>query len=266
MMIQIKPVGGYYKSDANGFLRNNTTAVLQKNYVAPVTELIDIYRSHYDNIQSIYLRGSVASGTAVAFISDIDMFAILKQGKSETYVRWLTVPFQQKIATSFLAKYPFINGLDLAFTHYIPKVHLIDKKLNILLKLHSKCVYGIDYSKDISPIPLSSELYFNQRWFPDDLAIFLDFSFSIENPQNKIREILKVTIRVFFELVMLRAQKYTQSLYYCVESFKKYYPEKSEEAEQCLFWFLNPPKDITTVQKFLAIFGKWMLHQINTNE
>lgn len=260
-IIQIKPIGGYYNSDKNGFLQNNTTAILQEKYVAPINELIEIYQTHYDNIQSIYLRGSVAEGTAVDFISDIDMFAILKQENDTKYIRWQTVPLQQKTASSFSSKYLFLNGLDLAFTHYIPNSFPVDKKLNILLKLQSRCIYGVDYSKDISPIRLNSELCFNQRWFANDLDEFLRLSSSTESSQNKIREILKITLRVCFELVMLREQKYTNSLYYCAISFKKYYPEKSTEIQQCLFWFLNPPKEITIVQKFLTIFGKWIINQ-----
>ncbi len=261
-MIEIQAIGGYYPTDVQGYLQNIANQTIQETYQPLVKDVIEVYQTYFPNLYSIYLRGSVARGTAQKNISDLDVFAIVPQQKERKYIYWARVAWSREVVPQLLKKYPFVTELDLAYSNYVFGVTPSNTAFNLLLKVQSKCIYGIDYAQQIPPFKLTSDLCINKKWYKQDLQGFLKIKSDTKKAQKQIQAILKISLRVCFELVFEREQKYTNSLYYCAQSFKTYYPEKSFAVNQCLHWYLNPPKNIEQVQNFLKDFGNWLLVEL----
>ena len=75
--------------------------------------LTDAYITSYgDNLHSVYIRGSVAQGTMISGVSDLDSFCLIRNQVTENEDNSLQL-LVDKIATN----HPFANGIEaFAFT------------------------------------------------------------------------------------------------------------------------------------------------------
>ena len=73
---------------------------------------------------------------------------------------------------------------------------------------------------------------------------------------------MKIIIRVGFELVVAQEQRFTPDLYLCYETFSTYYPTKEKEMRQALVYFLNPIADVSTLEEFVHPFGNWLVRKL----
>ena len=81
MTYKIFKHGSYLPMNADSFFLNTLTlSNIQESWSFPVQSVINSYLSIIgrENLSGIYLRGSVAKGSAIDFVSDIDSFALLK--------------------------------------------------------------------------------------------------------------------------------------------------------------------------------------------
>ena len=79
----ILPIGKWHPINEKNEIGNNTVSEIQLEYQPVVEKTIEIIINHLkDNLDSIYLRGSVAKGYAQPIISDIDFIVITKNKNS----------------------------------------------------------------------------------------------------------------------------------------------------------------------------------------
>jgi len=78
-MIEIQKTGSYFNIDKDGYLINPASLdKVQDEWKLLVQAVIQLYKREFkDSLVSLYLRGSVSKGEAVAGISDIDTWAFV---------------------------------------------------------------------------------------------------------------------------------------------------------------------------------------------
>ena len=79
------------------------------------------------------------------------------------------------------------------------------------------------------------------------------------------KAIMKIIIRVGFELIIEKEQQFTPDLYLCYKTFSKYYPTKETQMRQALDYFLNPITDLKTLEIFINQFGNWLENQLQNH-
>src|ERR1043165_70647 len=145
----IKPIGSFHQIDKDGYIGNPARyPVLQQDYAAVVEYIIEKVSSLLgEELHSMYLRGSVAKGEAIPYISDIDTLLITHQPLSPEDRNEL-----EKLQDSISELYPFITKLEL---HAEPLPEVEKRWLRFLLKTSCVCVYGEDLGPGIEPFKVS---------------------------------------------------------------------------------------------------------------
>lgn len=260
---EIRKIGGYLDTDQDGFIINEASPEkFQEKWKPAIAEITTAYQEHFgDKLLSVYVRGSVARGTAIDGISDLDTRAIVNLPKEQIDIKW-GKKFNEKI----LAKYPFIKEVEI--TASTPEQALdIEGGLHVMLKTQAVCVYGIDISENISRIRPNREAAQHFRNLQKELQSTIDFfEHNQDNDKaknkNRCSWIMKRILRTGFELVMEREQKYTRDLYPCYESFAKYYPEKKEAMYKTLELAINPTDNSGMVMSLLKDWQTFMSVEI----
>ncbi|MFZ4214897.1 nucleotidyltransferase domain-containing protein [Pantoea endophytica] len=122
------------------------------NVISAVAKALVI--SQADNIHSIYVYGSVAQGTAVATVSDLDITVIF----SRESIR-VGSPAMTEVITSLEEAHPIISKIDLD-TGTLSTV-MDPQQLNrwgYWLKHHCVCVYGEDLRERFAAFRPSKEI------------------------------------------------------------------------------------------------------------
>jgi predicted nucleotidyltransferase len=260
-MIEIIEHGGYLEVDAAGFVVPiSNKSVEQENWKPLVRDVVEFYRSQLgEKLVSVFVRGSLAKGTAVEGISDVDSFFVAREDfeipKSEV----------EKFEVELRQRYPFCTGVELFGAGMNNLTELLPPKRRSiwheLIKTQSVCVWGASLADGIAPFALS-DMVAHSYWIgenvrtlsgrldeyadkPDDLKAFCTW-------------ICKRLIRVGFEIVMLREQRWTRDLYPCYKSFSKYYPERESLMLQALQLALNPTDRRDEIVVFANRFLPWL--------
>ena len=258
--MKIQKIGSFLSMDENGYIINDLKIEnIQPLYNEPIKMIVQQYHEYYHKkLHSIYLRGSVARGLAVPYISDIDTFALIY---SDDFIIWKNIEEQIEIEDKIQPKFPFINGIEINVASFENEFYLKKPRLAMVIQTQSLCIDGIDISKKLpkfSPI----DLCLNRKWFVDDLNGFKKKIELQTVTLEDCRVIMKLMIRVGFELVVEREQRFTPDLYLCYQTFSKYYPMKENEMRQALEYFLNPITDLQILEAFVNQFGNWLIRNL----
>jgi len=254
--IKIKKIGKVLQVDKNGYLIKQASAKLINSYWFKIvkTAVKEYQKGFNTNIQSIYVRGSIAQGTAIKGISDLDIIIILNNSVSEDDKKLLL-----KIEKSLKKQFPFVKyyNINLTTKEQIKK----SKKLLFFLKIQSVCVYGTDISIKLPKIKPGKnttihtpylELILNERY--EEILK----NNNKEQIKNSCSALMKVILRVGYELVAKREKAFTRDLYFCYKGFIKYYPGKDKEMYQVLDLALNPTSNKKEIFNIMDGFGKWL--------
>jgi hypothetical protein len=91
-----------------------------------------------DSLHSVYVRGSVAQGTARDFFSDINLI-ILTKNPSDNLETFLFL--MEGLA-------PFVRNLDLEVKPYLSQ----NRRQAVNLKLYAICLEGSDFTQHVKPV------------------------------------------------------------------------------------------------------------------
>lgn len=261
--VEIKPIGGYWQLDKEGYILNIASIdKVAEPWKTMVSEAVQIYKNIFrDKIHSIYLRGSIANGSAELNVADLDLFALIYTDVNN-YVRWKSL----ELSTNSIQKLEKIAGYpieaDLAYSSYIENLSEINRRLAMVIKTQSICIYGEDISAGLAGFKPGKEMMLNISWLKEDLN---DFLRNIEKTPNErtelVKQFSKVLIRSGFDLVMEREEKYTTSLYYCYTSFSNIYPSREAEMRQVLEIYLNPAEVNDDLIRKLSDLANWIMNE-----
>jgi predicted nucleotidyltransferase len=262
-MLDIQNIGKITPVDPEGFIPNIAGLEnISGQWKEAVDAVIEVYKNNLgEDLHSVYIRGSIVRGTAVAGVSDLDTIAIVKSETDTKNLSW------QKDAAAELARhFKFIIKFELQI---IPLEQLISATEyfmdRFVIKVQSICVYGEDVAQKIDNFYLDKQLaQALYTGFPKTLEkVLLELKNSVaENITMRCTWIMKRILRAGCALVIDREQVFTRDLYPSYELFAKYYPDKRKEMYQALEWALNPINDKEKLLNFLEEFGTWLVSEI----
>lgn len=259
-MTNIQTIGAFFPLSEEGFIINPTQQDNIPTHWQPViADIVKQYQLHLGNqIHSIYLRGSVATGRVVDGFSDVDTFALLHRRGSER-IRWITAPFQPKVERQLQEKYDFINGVEMQLaTYHTADFFAKQSHLAMVIKTQSLCLFGSSIAPLIKSYRPDKSVCLSYRWLEEDLNFFLKKE---DKSIASIQAILKVLLRTGFELVIEREGQFTTDLYLCYHTFSKYYPSKQTTMRMVLFRYLNPDGNIPATVGLVKELGMWLLKE-----
>lgn len=267
--MKILPIGEVLSTDLKGYLVNSSIIEdITPPWLEVVTEIKDAYLQHFGHkIHSMYVRGSVARGTAIKSFSDIDTLTVLSFPLEETDYFWVDAmrdkwgkkyPFVTAIANDFILcnkLLPYEGDMDGVSFHYA-------------FTIQTQCVpiFGQDLTLLLPRFKpdKKSALYL----LIDLNTVFDKTKKALVSTQNKgyIREwcrwVMKIILRNAFLLVMDKENIFTRDLYPCCSLFSKYFPEQEPHMKIALEYAINPISDVTRIINFLDNFGLWLRDKI----
>lgn len=256
-MIEIKPMGRYYRTDPDGYLVNDTSwDLLTGKWRLAVEDAIAVCKTELGNqLRSLYARGSVPRGLGVEGISDLDLICLLRQpGIGVQRAR------ANEIVADFLERHPFLDDLELAVMD--AGTYLAYPQGPFTIKVRGLLLLGDDLAPDIG------------SYRPDKaLARTLDYALEdsirqtrqrlmrradTEQRPQTVRWIAKRFLRTGMSTVLERAQTYSPDLWPQYECFSRFYPEKERAMYGMLELAINPRFDAEALLPALDDFGSWL--------
>jgi hypothetical protein len=266
---EIKEVGSLLSIDSQGYLLNAAhMSKIQRPWKEAVDEIVLLYQTYFGHrLHSLYLRGSVAKGTAIEHFSDIDIMALLRGPVTRSDEIWAYKTHQE-----LEKKYKFATSIRPDFIVweevFSPDMTLRSFHFNFLFTLQTQgiCLYGEDISPHLPPIKCDKVTALLLLQDLDVLFERVKNDFSQKQRDKYIKElcqwIMKAMIRNSFLLFMEREKAFTRDLYPCYLVFTKYYPHQQESIKKCLEYAINPISDKTEIIFYLDNFGMWLKEQI----
>jgi hypothetical protein len=255
-MNKILPLGSCLATDSEGFLVfQPSLEKLQPHWHELLNQMVYVYRARYGkNLHGVYVRGTVAKGEAIDGISDLDTFALVREGEEEVQAEWSKEPRE-----ALTKKYPFCTGIE-CIVLPLASLNKIKPPKNInpwkrLIKTQSLCVYGEDLAPTIPPIKPGLEMVAHLFSLGEDLP---DEAELATFRKKDCTWLMKRIVRSGFELVMERAQTFSRDLYPCYEHFARYYPEKEAGMKRALELAVFPTDDPTLVRPITENLGRWL--------
>ena len=257
--MDIERIGTYQEVDAQGFLQSvGDAANIQGVWLEAVQALKRAYLERWSNVHSLYIRGSLAKGTPVAHVSDIDSFAVMEPDWDGAVTYHELKVWAEEVERDIRSAFPFVAGVEAGLEAYAGTLER-DNPYTFILQTEAACIYGHDLASEVAPYQLGPQIAFQTKHFQQHLDLFLD-----EYPQEPEAEkadfiawLMRRFLRLGMELVMLKEGRYTRDLYLCYESFAKHYPEHQEAMYRALELALNPEVNRET-ESFVEAFGGWL--------
>ncbi len=269
-MFYLQKIGEFLPTDEEGWIVNPCRGDrLQSLWLDLIEDLKELCRERFgDNLRSLYIRGSVARGCAIAGISDLDGFAILYEELGDGEDKW-TASTQRLLKL----KYPFCAGVEIGIIPY--QNFLKTHHLKVLLKTQSLCILGEDLGRSLPSYILPS--YKPGIDFVRQALLLPNFlkgseeklrkldpkSISFTTEVKQISAVIgKRMVRGGMELVVERSRQYTRDLYLCYESFSSYYPEQKLNMKKALELAIAPSANRAGLLIFINLFGSWLVSEI----
>lgn len=259
-MTFLRKIGGFHKTDPEGFLINESSLSLVR---PPWREAVEEAKNSYlanmaGQIHSIYLRGNIARGLAVDGVSDVDTFAVTFEEVRSEDLSWV-----YGTKRDLKARHPFVTDFEF---HVLPLQAVLKSygylSYRFIIKNLSVCLYGEDLALRLPRYKPSLSI----AWaFHGNIGELIDKTLKkvqeTEEPE-RIRGLctraMKRIVRTGFSMVMEEEKVYTRDLYFCYEVFSKHYPQKESEMRKALEWAIQPPDDKNALLAFLKDFGSWV--------
>ncbi len=249
----VQKIGSYFEIDKEGCIVNPASVEKIKGEWKPVLEkVINLYKEIYkDNLVSVCVRGSVARGQAIPYISDINTFAIIKDDHEK-----VDDEIMKEKQSAIIKEFPFASGIEM---WALPLSSVKDEGV---LMNQSISIFGEDvpYEK----MKFSKDLALHAPNFESrhkKLLEILEQDFETKRVLERVVWLGRGILRTGMELVIDRSGKYTRDLYPCYETFSEFYPDKEKEMRKVLELTLNPTDDKKVIKETLLPISTWLLKE-----
>lgn len=263
-MSRILPLGETIKLDDNNkFINPCSIDKIFSPWSEVIDDVIKTYRDNMgDRLRSVYVRGSIARGTAVSGVSDVDTFAVISGSRWQHDLSWVNTE-QEKLNK----KYPFQTGVEIQLITEDELAAVSAKdSITFTIKVLSVCVWGDDVSTTIADFEYGLYLAEDLKTFEPGLQQLTQIIISKglgEHTHKAVQWIMKSIVRNGFYLVMEKESVYCRDLYPCYTAFIKHYPEQKEAMTFALEQAIKPDASQDDILDFLDTFGSWMTKEIN---
>jgi len=192
----------------------------------------------------------MARGTYVEGVSDIDVVGLVKAPN----IKW------ENIETSILQANDLeADHFELMCSSFSESLSKTYPALAMILKTQSLCIFGESVLHNLPAYKPVREMLLHYKWLESDL---MEFERNNKVTPIECAAIMKLILRVGFELVMERKQEYTADLYPSFRTFVKYYPAYEREMELCFQLYLNPTGDKNVFNSWFKPFFTWLLAEV----
>jgi len=261
---EIFDIGCFFDLDENGFLINPSSKdKFQDEWVPVVNELLDFFKKKYSAyIEHIFLRGSVARGTAVKNKSNINIVVVVDDNCSQFIEKDEEIPNIKKL---ILNKFNFVYDVDLIF---IPLKNVNENLWSLFIDAVPIYTVGKDF-RLITNTKIDLDLLTHLNKLENYGKMLNDFDFE-KLKKKEICKICKCTMKILIcsgmNLTLSRELKYSKDLFPCFSVFCKYYPEKKEEMEMVFNLFIDPINDPTKIKEISNTLGAWIVKEFKNND
>ncbi|MCG5239318.1 hypothetical protein [Azospirillum doebereinerae] len=257
----IRPLGRFFDQTSDGRVINPAS---RDRLVPPWNGVLDELCAVYERelgprLHSVYLRGSVAFGTAIPGFSDLDSFCLVHPEPGERVV-WRALPWSGDTVRRRLG---FPCEVEFAMVTLHDDMARANPVLSMMIKTQSLCLRGPDISPALPDCRPGPGMLMDAELLDRDLAAFLaDVRIGAALPPGRIQSLMKRILRSGFELVMEREGRYTTSLYLQYRCFSQRYPDRDGDMRQVLDGFLNPEAVRPALPALLGDFGLWLRQEV----
>lgn len=260
-MTTIRAIGSLCVTDSDGHIINHSDwNNINPIFLPVINDVVHAYSTLLqDDLQSVYIRGSISKGIGIEGVADLDTIAITKQELNKLQIKRIKEG-EQKLTQ----KHTCVDGIELS-------VHCIEDVLNtssfsiisFILQTHGMCVFGEDLIPQL-PKYKANEALANDHLIHlqsqiknacDDLQDNSD----IEDIKDCCKWIMKIIVRAGLALVITKESIYTRDLYPAYKVFSKYYPKKESDMRKALEYAITPLIDTNQLLSFINEFGTWMV-------
>ena len=265
-MVEILKGGQFLQIDSEGYVINKANL---KNLVEPwkalAIEIIQLLLTNLkSDIHSIYLRGSVANGSAIQGASDIDFLIVIHVEEEKLDHSW------EDDLIKIKTMHYFCGGIDIKYANHQNLLASDDHQYaytRMLLKTQSFCIHGQSLDSLISRYKPGKSMVTLSPFIEKDISTSIKFlentgDSSVEYITPICQWIATQIIRVGFEMVIENERVYTRDLYLCFEAFARHFPAHKLSMERVLHLALDPHPDREQTLALLYDFGSWIVIKV----
>jgi hypothetical protein len=249
--------------DENGFFQNPTSKAYLRPPWAEIVEAVVAAGHEYmgDHLHSVYVRGSVADGTAVLGQADVDLVAILHRDTTVDDRVW-----REATQSQFRGRVPPECEVDLDL---VSARQVFDSAGDVLwqfaLATQGLCVFGDDITAVLPRFrptrDLAARLASGTRRHVEGARIRL----AMEDAPSGVLRICKRSAKYLLRsaaVLVMEAEGYTRDLREAARIFVRHYPSKTNATQWALRLATTPTHDPLTVRAFLDHFGDWVSDEV----
>lgn len=217
----LQPLGDCIGTDANGFLQKTVSQdTIQPELLPLIQQVIEAARSVFgDNLHSVYIRGSVAKGTFIPNVSDLDTVVVTHKdcgdNAEQNYIESV-----KKIEVD----YPEVLGIEKG----IRTVKEFVDSGNPIFKYQTVCVYGDDLAERIPALKPGKDTTVHLPKVLERLEAAQKSvpGMSKERLQGYSVWICKQAIRSCHELLAEQLQQFARDIYPCYKAAADVWPDQ----------------------------------------
>ncbi len=240
------------------------------NIIPPWSDLISALRIFYiqkfgARLHSVYVRGSIAAGVGVPYVSDVDTFCLVR---SEVFTR-----DQEDLDLadiSFQKQFPVASSVEVVAYNIDEFLENSEfEGLRFLTKLTAFCVDGNDVSDLVRPytgsdVPLICLPKLKSAL--EQSKLILEENICENSRIDVCRWIAKMIIRAAYEAARTDLSEYSRDLYYCASVFSSKHPKFNSSINKALLLAVYPSSDSRTIRKLIcgiAASKSWKFGRVN---
>lgn len=243
--------------DKNSFFIKTIDFNLINEIYYPVISELNSFLKNKISSYSLYFTGSVASGTSINFISDLDIIFFCYS--NDLIERFFFVEIEKKI----LLEYNFITKIDFNIVNKfdIKNITVLEK---FYLKYLSVYISGIKIHELVEPIKILSLPFENlpklrERILHIRNKILLSDDIKLRSIYSK--SIMRSIVRSGFELCMRKELFYTKNIDLCFKIFSNHFPYKVEQMKMVYLGCYDIILDEKEILFIFDNFAIWMLDE-----
>lgn len=231
----VLPQGGYLAVDTGGFIVPDVSfAKIQPPWRGLVDDVIAAVAAHPQwQVSSLYLRGSVPRGLAVAGLSDLDLILISSH-----------IPDTADVTRALLEKHSFCRGIEWGFCDEasLEKTHPPHDlpHMKVVLKTQGLHLSGADLLAGFPPVRCDINM--------------VTHAFGLHGDWQEYKTggachvwICKRILRAAFEIAALGKGVFTRDLYFCCKTATEAFPQLGGSLQKLLGYALAERIDVADV-------------------
>jgi predicted nucleotidyltransferase len=212
--------GRFHELSPEGWIVNDCSQQRPACWNDPIALVIQEIRERLgDKLHSVYLRGSLARGTAVHGIADLDMLVVYEpMGDQKVDWTWRK-PLNQKL----IERFTFCKELDINFLNRpILLAAPVGAAYRFMLKTQSICILGDDVIPSLPQFKPDRTVMFSYNFLEADI-LKAERGLELQNEAHEFcRWIMRRVVRAAGEVAMMHDGRFTRDLGFCVENYLKH--------------------------------------------